>query len=112
MENVADVVIVSIYGRGNWLASELAGRGWKVSLVDVSEKMGEWEPEDCETPFGMFETSDLIPSQSTRLSDEGESVVLPNGMTILLPDGPIEFKGELTSHQLERREWSTKHRMW
>lgn len=110
MENVADVVIVSIYGRGNWLASELAGRGWKVSLVDVSEKMGEWEPEDCETPFGMFETSDLIPSQSTRLSDEGESVVLPNGMTILLPDGPIEFKGELTSHQLERREWSTKHR--
>lgn len=104
MEQLADVVIVSAFGRGNWLASELATRGWNVSLIDVSEKMGVWDPEDAETPFGLFETSDLVLSQKARLTDEGETLPVPNGLTVWLNDGPIEFRSELSSFQLERRQ--------
>lgn len=103
MEQLADVVIVSIFGRGNWLASELASRGWKVTLVDVSDRMGEWEPEDAEGPFGLLESADLFPTQKTRLIDEGEAYAAPEGLTFWLPNGPLECKSELTAFQLEKR---------
>jgi hypothetical protein len=103
MEELADVVIVSIFGRGNWLASELATRGWRVTLVDVSSRMGAWEPEDYEGPFGLLEDANLLATQKARLMDDGDTVVAPNGFTFWLPDGPFEGKSELTTFQLEQR---------
>lgn len=100
MDQLTDVVIVSIFGRGNWLASELAIRGWKVTLIDASDRMGEWEPEDCEGPFGLLESSDLVPTQKTRLTDEGEALSVPQGFTLWLKDGPLECKSEMTQFHL------------
>jgi hypothetical protein len=96
----SDLVIVSAFGRGNWLATELAGRGWKVSLVDVSEKLGEGEPEDAEGPFGLFDSPDLLPSQKNFFSD---AQVLRSGFTVWLPEGPLECRSELTEFQLKAR---------
>ncbi len=101
--SAADVVIVSAFGRGNWIAMELAGRGWKTTLVDVSETLGTYAPEDIEGPFGFLEASDLTPSQKSRLEDEGELVFVPAGMTIWLKEGPIECRGDLNRLQLEKR---------
>ncbi len=96
-----DVVIVSAYGRGNWLASELASRGWKVTLADVTESLGEREPEDAEGPFGLLEASDLFPSQKTRLQDEGEMVNVNSGFAVWLKNGPIECRSELSAYQFD-----------
>lgn len=101
MDHMADVVIVSAFGRGNWLAMELATRGWKVTFVDVTGQMGEWEPEDAEGPFGLFDV--VAASQKSRLMDEGECRPVPQGWTLWLSSGPVECGGELTRFQLEKR---------
>ncbi len=105
-DRVADAVIVSAYGRGNWLASELAGRGWKVTLADVTESLGPWQPEDAEGPFGFFDTADIVASQKTRLFSEGETVNSSSGMTFWFRNGPVEGRSELTSYQLQNKEIS------
>ncbi len=103
--SLTDAVIVSAYGRGNWLASELASRGWQVTLVDVTESLGPWAPEDAEGPFGLVEASDLLPSQKTRLLEEGEMLTADSGFTIWLKEGPIECRSELSSHNLANYEF-------
>jgi hypothetical protein len=99
----ADVVIISAFGRGNWLATELVNRGWKTTLIDVSERLGSWSPADIEGPFGLFETSDLLPSQVSRLMDEGEMVNVERGFALWLPEGPLELRSEMTGYQLGRK---------
>lgn len=99
----SDVVISSIFGRGNWLAMELATRGWKVDLVDFSDRFDFVAAEDREGPFGLFEASDLLPSQVSRLTDEEETELQPQGFTIWLREGPLELHGEMTSYLLKAR---------
>lgn len=99
----SDLLIVSAFGRGNWLASEAASRGWKVTLIDVSESLGTFAPEDVEGPFGLLEASDLTLSQKNRLDEEGETVRVPGGLTLWLKDGPLEFRGELTQYLLGQK---------
>ena len=104
MEQMADVVIVSVFGRGNWLACELATRGWKTTLVDVSGRMGDWSPEDSEGPFGFFDAADLSASQKLRLQHERESLVVPHGLSIWTKKGPIEFRSEMTPHLMTQQK--------
>jgi hypothetical protein len=101
MNPMQDTVIVSAFGRGDWLAAELAGRGFKVTLLDVSNALGTWASEDIEGPFGFFEAPDLLPSQKARL--EEESFALKSGFTFWLNDGPLECEGPLTRFQLDAR---------
>lgn len=108
-DQVFDLVIASVHGRGNWVATQLATLGWKVALVDITQKFdrtvagGPVQPEDVEGPFGLLESSDCLPSQRARLFDEEESEVVPQGFNLWLDEGPIEFKSELTSFQLRAR---------
>lgn len=100
--NLEDVVIVSAFGRGNWLAMELKQKGWKVTLVDVSEKLGPWSPEDVEGPFGFLESTEITESQKERLLKVGESFLVEPGMTFWLPGGPLECRSDLTDFQLQK----------
>jgi hypothetical protein len=105
---VFDLVVVSAFGRGNWLASEFASRGWSVSLLDTTPSLanliGPLDQRDLEGPFGLLEASDLHPSQRARLVDEGEFASVPSGFTLWLPEGPLEFRSELTPFLLRARE--------
>ncbi len=89
-----DLLIVSAYGRGHWLAAELARKDWSVHLVDVTGALGEWAPEDWEGPWGFFDTPELAPSQ---LVDDGHAHPVSEGFTIWLPQGPLELDGELAA---------------
>lgn len=100
MEGRADVVIVSAFGRGNWIAAEIASQGMKVCLVEVSDFLGRWTPEDWEGPFGYFQSEQLTASQQERLIEEDYTDDLPEGFTLWLADGPIDFKSSLSSHLL------------
>lgn len=101
-----DVVIVSAFGRGDWLAGQLANRGWKVTLADVSLSLiSDADPEaltEAEGPFGLFSGGDIPPSYVERFHEEGRTVSVDNGLTLLLADGPLELKGPLAPHQLSR----------
>src|SRR4051794_13320435 len=103
MEANRDVAIVSAFGRGNWLAAELADLGLKVSLVDVSEALGRWTPEDWEGPFGLLKAEFLKTSQLERLNEEDYFDSVDEGFVVWLKDGPLDLKGPLTAYQMERR---------
>lgn len=106
MSSVYDVTIVSIFNRGNWLASELSQMGYKVALIDLSHLMGRWTPSDWEGPFGIFKTTQLTESQIFFLF-EGESIVENDkGYVIWSKQGPIEFMGPLYGYQTEKGQIS------
>ncbi|MGE3973789.1 MAG: hypothetical protein AB7F59_04605 [Bdellovibrionales bacterium] len=95
MENRSDIVIVSAYGRGIWLAQQLARLGHSVAYLDTSDKIGKWNAEDWEGPFGLFKKETLDETQWAHWSLMGEVKEIPPGYTFWLPSGPLEFRGPL-----------------
>lgn len=103
-EKQFDLVVVSVFGRGQWLANEFATRGWRVELLDVTDQLGSFDHRDVEGPFGLLEGQNLHPSQRARLVDEGEFVSVASGFTLWLNEGPLELRSELTPFHLRARD--------
>ena len=103
MKSSYDVAVVSAFGRGHWLAAELADAGRSVALIDVSAKMGRWAPEDWEGPFGFFRTEKLKASQVERLIEDDYHDTVDEGFVVWLKDGPIDIKGPLSSFWLQKK---------
>ncbi len=93
------IVIVSIFGRGNYLAAKLAKAGIPVTLLDASHHMGTWYPEDIEGPFGFFDVQEV---QLERLKVDEDVLTLPQGFSIWLKSGPLELRGAVTQHRLHK----------
>lgn len=102
MELGSPIILVSAFGRGHWLASQLVQQGIKTTLVDVSAKLGVWPVEDIEGPFGFFHTSKISESQLDCLYSENPFQEMPVGLTIWLPNGPLDFKGPLTKFKIDK----------
>lgn len=90
-----DVIVVSAYGRGHWPAVELAGSGFSVAMIDVSESIGRWTPEDWEGPFGLFHEASWSSSKLARITEEDYMDAIPQGLTAWLPEGPYETQGPM-----------------
>ncbi len=99
------VSVVSIFGRGHWLAAALAREGLKVTLIDLSQKMGQWTSEDTEGPFGFFRSERLQELQLESLFSGDAFEEVTNGFTLWQKKGPIEFKSPLTSFYFEKNQW-------
>jgi hypothetical protein len=112
-----DVVIVSAFGRGDWLAGELASMGWKVTMADVTSHLvlngfasggsidESLETEamiDAEGPFGLFFDRELPASYKERFLEESDTFPVESGFSLWLSDGPIEFASHLGPLQLAR----------
>lgn len=97
-----DILIVSLYGRGHWLALECQKKGYDIAFLDLTSLMGEWSVEDMEGPFGVFESKNHTSSQITRLTNEGPLVLNDRGYVIWLKTGPLELKGPLGAFQIEK----------
>jgi len=95
----AQIGIVSIFGRGHWLAARLAQSQIPVTLLDVTDQMGKWQPEDIEGPFGYFQMDNL---SEERLTADEKVLKLSNGFTVWLPDGPLELQGPTAAHRLSQ----------
>lgn len=104
MEAKSSVVLISAFGRGNWLAAELKSLGIEVHFVDVTESLGRWAPEDWEGPFGYFQTDELLQSQRARLDEEDYSEVIDEGFCLWLKSGPIDLRGSHSQYLLEKRD--------
>ena len=100
--NKGQVVIVSAYGRGHWMAAQCSRMGISTILIDVSEKIGSWVPEEIEGPLGFFQDENLDESQVERLLEDDSSQEVKNGFTLWLKSGPLEMKGPVTAHRLKQ----------
>ena len=96
-----DVLIVSLYGRGQWLALECQKKGLDVALLDLTPLMSGWSIEDMEGPFGVF-AERHTPSQMARLADEGPLILSDRGYVLWPKSGPLEFKGPLGMFQIKK----------
>lgn len=92
-----DVIIVSSFGRHNWLAKELALNEWRVGLMDCSKILGEWREDDLRNPFGLSLTADLKSEQSDYYQAQYRAQKVEKGVSILFARGPFEGSGPMQS---------------
>lgn len=95
------VLIVSVFGRGHSLAMELAAKDIPVTLLDVSEQLGLTPPEEWEGPFGLNQAG-LTSIQRERLNEDDPIVRQTEGITFVLPSGPVELRGPVAEHRMEK----------
>jgi hypothetical protein len=95
-----ELAVVSIFGRGDWLAFELAKAGVPTLYLDISDQMGPWTPEDWEGPFGFIKFDSSVPGINEKLVNEDPAMEQNNGFALWLNDGPLEMRGPTTEHRL------------
>lgn len=98
------VVVVSVFGRGSWMAAELQNKGLKVVYIDLSEKMGIWPPEDLEGPFGIYHNEKIPLSYLKHLNAFSPFRALESGLTVWTKDLPLELKSPVIREQLTARQ--------
>jgi predicted acetyltransferase len=102
MDLKTSVLIVSAHGRGYWLATELQRENIPVVLIDVTPQLGAWPAEDNEGPFGFFKSEDMSDTQNERVFSEDAFENLDQGLTLWLPDGPVELKSPIGQYRLHK----------
>lgn len=107
-----DVMVVSAFGRGDWLAAELKSFGLSVGLVDVTAMLGVWPPEDIEGPFGFFMLDRYPQSFLEALSHQDKFSRVENGFAVWSETGPLEMKSPVTPYRftklgLHAKLWKT-----
>lgn len=100
MSQACTTLVVSIFGRGDWLAAQLQKNGIATTLLDISGKMGQWPSEISEGPFGLFRSDAFDDLMMASLNAGDLWNELPEGFDIWGPAGSIDFKGALTRHKL------------
>ncbi len=99
----ANVVIVSAWGRGAWLAHQLQNKGFKTTVLDVSALLPSISSVEREGPFGVFLPSHLSDLQKQYLCGDNYYPV-PQGFSVLTAEGPVEFQGSLNSFFMQTRK--------
>lgn len=97
-----DVILVSAFGRADWLATELRSLGLTVFLVDVTSQLGNWPAEDIEGPCGFFMLEKYEQSFLEQVSHLDTFVPLESGFTVWTDAGPLEMKAPLTAYRFSR----------
>lgn len=97
-----DALVVSAYGRGHWLASQMAKARMKVRLIDVSAQLGPWPLEDLEGPFGVVRLDRYEESFKERLNQDDAVLNQDFGWTFWLPEGPLEMRGPLSQFHFQQ----------
>ena len=87
-----DVLIVSAWNRGTWLAQQLRKNLLKVKVLDVSSLLPTISSVEREGPFGVFAPDDLSDIEKKYL--RGDNYYSQSqGFCVLNSSGPIEFQG-------------------
>ena len=95
------VAIVSAFGRGHTIAAQLAKDGIQTTLFEVTSRLGNWEPEDIEGPFGYFSLENYGDVQYDVHISEDSFHESPNGFTFWFDHGPLEMRGSLSKLKIE-----------
>ena len=96
---MTDVTVVSAGDRCFWLLDQLCQTDLKVSVYDMSSDLDMSLPER-EGPFGIFLPEGMDDLQKKYLSGD-QFHVLSEGFCVLSSQGPLEFRGPLTSFLMD-----------
>ena len=88
------------------MAAEMAEKGLSVHLLDVTEKMGRWTPEDWEGPFGLFIFEEMTDLQKERLTEGDYLDSVDHGFTLWLEDGPLDMRGPIFPYRFQKKGYS------
>lgn len=102
------VLIISAYGRGHSLAVSLQRAGIPTKIMEVSDSLGVWIPEEIEGPFGIFQNEQLTEQHLERLIEDDPLVLASQGFCFWLNDGPLELHGPNVAHRIEKMNLSMK----
>lgn len=97
-----DVVVVSAGDRCFWLLDQLCKAGLKTSVWDISSDLSLSIP-DREGPFGIFLPSCLDDWKKKYLCGD-QFDTLSNGFCVFSSQGPLEFRGPLTSLLMQKNQ--------
>jgi hypothetical protein len=95
---VAKVIVVSAFGRGQGVATELAEKGLAVQVLDLSHAF-PWSESEYTGPFPLL--ADELP----KATDVHE---IKSGLSVLTAKGPIEFASPLLRLRLQSLGHSEK----
>ena len=99
--NAFDVVILSVYGRGAWLAGALSRAKKKTAFIDLSQALPAGSDEDLEGPFGFS----LLPGQGYLQQEwfKERWFGSPEGFCLLAGQSFFHFKETLLSSVYKKR---------
>lgn len=95
--------ILSLGWRSHWLACELALRGVRVSLYEITDHAGWSHPEDIDGPFPVNFDPDLPESFLHLTLPEGSSARLETGFSLSTPQGLCSFA--LPNNKMVLKKW-------
>ena len=98
-----DVLIVSAWDRGAWLAQQLRKNLLKVKILDVSSLLPSISSVEREGPFGVFAPEDLSDTEKKYLYGDNY-YSQSQGFCVLNSDGPIEFRGLISDFMRNTKE--------
>ena len=97
---VFDVLVISAFQRGDWLATTLKEKNLKIAVLDMSYLLEDKGEED---PFGYFLSYELQNSQIHFL--ESFCKTKKESFQILLKEGPFKAGHQLTDFWLSQSEF-------
>ncbi len=95
------VLVIALFDRGFFLAKELQELGYETTLLNLPFKQQE-STELWSNPFGHFYDQNATLGQKEFLSEINESIV-PSGLSVLTPEGPLQFKSPFINNVLRQR---------
>ena len=93
------VIIVSIFGRGLWIAKSLIEKAIPVVWVDLSFKAGQLGRLDIEGPFPIIQSTRLSEQQLDFWLGNDKCKPLNSGLTFLTQRGPLELRSEFSGQR-------------
>ncbi len=95
-DTIPKIIIVSIWGRGAWLAQQLSQvKGCEVKVLDLSSVF-PLSSIEREGPFGVFVPEELGDLEKQYLCGDNYYKV-PQGVCVMTQRGPVEFRGLLSN---------------
>lgn len=99
MSSSSDVLVVSLAGKGHYIASLLSQKGHSVTLLNLS--INNLNLEDLIGPFDFFENL-TDPLQEAFLNSFIHFQKAPSGFTLWTTSGPIDFQSFIKNYSLEQ----------
>lgn len=91
--NKFDLIILSTFSKGIWLANEVVAQNKKVAFIDFTDRFPALHSEDILGPFGLFLTEEMDFFQKEWWKQYYSS--LENGFCLITPRLPFHFKQTL-----------------
>ncbi|MBE8162834.1 MAG: hypothetical protein HAW63_02480 [Bdellovibrionaceae bacterium] len=102
MSSSSRIFVVSLYGKGHYIASLLSQEGYSVSLLNLQDPQPSYCPtmESLAGPFDFFEGT-TNPLQEAFLNSFFRFKNSTSGFTLWLPSGPIDFQSFIKHYALD-----------